>query len=140
METQFSTQLRVRFNETDMAGIVHFSNFFKYMEEAEHAFLRSRGLAVSMDDGKGKLGFPKVSAHCDYMRPARCDDTLDVKLVVRCDDGKCVDYDCQFFASGKKLATGQLRVAFCRFLSDKPPYAIPITDDVMQKMFGSVTG
>ena len=119
-----------------MAGIVHFSNFFRYMEEAEHAFLRSRGLSVAMDDGKGKLGFPKVSAHCDYMRPARYDDLVDVTLVVRCDDGKCVDYECVFSVAGKKLAVGQVRVAFCRFLMDKPPYAVPITDDVMQKMFG----
>lgn len=135
METKFATQLRVRFHETDMAGIVHFSNFFKFMEEAEHAFLRSRGLAVSMDDGKGKLGFPKVSAVCDYLRPARCDDMLDVELVVRCSDGKCVDYECMFFVAGKKLAMGQMRVAFCRFLPDKPPYAVPITDEVLRKMF-----
>ena len=135
METTFKTQRRVEFNETDMAGIAHFTNYFKYMEEAEHEFLRSRGLSVVLDDPKGKLGFPKMSANCDYKRPARYEEVIDVSVVVRCDDGKSVTYDCEFASDGEKLGTGQLRVAFCRFPIDKPPYAVPISDEVMQKLF-----
>ena len=37
----FEIQRHVEFYETDMAGIVHFSNFFRYMETCEHAFVRS---------------------------------------------------------------------------------------------------
>jgi acyl-CoA thioesterase FadM len=39
----FSINRRVQFAETDMAGIVHFSNYFRWMEEVEHAFFRSVG-------------------------------------------------------------------------------------------------
>lgn len=137
METTFKLHRRVEFNETDMAGIAHFTNYFKYMEEAEHAFLRSRGLSVVLDDPKGKLGFPKMSANCDYKRPARYEEMIDVDVTVRCDDGKSVTYDCRFSCEGEKLGAGQLRVAFCRFPIDKPPYAVPITDDVMTKLFAS---
>ena len=50
----FEFQRRVEFHETDLAGIVHFSNFFRYMEDCEHAFYRSLGYSVhEMDDGEG---------------------------------------------------------------------------------------
>lgn len=136
METTFKTQRRVEFNETDMAGIAHFTNYFKYMEEAEHAFLRSRGLSVVLDDEKGKLGFPKMYANCDYKRPVRYEDVVDIEVQIRCDDGKTITYDCVFSAGEERLGAGKLRVAFCRFPTDKPPYAVPIPDSVMQALFG----
>ena len=43
MAHSFSMTRSVTFAETDMAGILHFSNYFRYMEEAEHAFFRSLG-------------------------------------------------------------------------------------------------
>ena len=137
MEATFQTQRRVEFAETDMASIVHFTNYFRYMEEAEHAFLRSRGLSVALDDAKGKLGFPKMSAKCDYKRPARNEEVIDISVQVRCDDGKSIVYACEFSSGDEVLASGELRVAFCRFPPDKPPYAVPITDEVLAKMFAS---
>ena len=138
MEATFHLQRRVEFAETDMAGIAHFTNYFRYMEEAEHAFLRSRGLSVVLDDPKGKLGFPKLSATCDYKRPARYEEVVDVNVIVKCNDGKSVTYDCEFTSGDEKLGSGQLRVAFCRFPIDKPPYAVLISDNVMEKLFEHV--
>ena len=46
MASSFQTHRRVEFCETDMAGIVHFSNFYKWMEQAEHEFFRSLGLSI----------------------------------------------------------------------------------------------
>ena len=136
MQTTYKTTRRVEFNETDMAGIAHFTNYFKYMEEAEHEFLRSRGLSVVLEDEKGKLGFPKMSATCDYKRPSQNEQILDVELSVTSDDGKTIHYEFHFSFEGKVTAVGKLQVAFCRFPIDKPPYAVPITDEVMQKLFG----
>ena len=82
MSTPFHTTRRVEFHETDMAGIVHFSNFFRYMEMAEVEFLRARGLHVSWAVGDTRHGFPRVSASCDYLKPARFEDVLDVTVTV----------------------------------------------------------
>ena len=56
MAYEFKAIRRVEFAETDMAGIVHYSNFFRYMETAEHGFFRSLGLSVVMDqfDPRGR--------------------------------------------------------------------------------------
>lgn len=136
MESVFEMQRRIQFAETDMAGITHFSNYFRYMEETEHAFLRSRGLSVAFDDDKGKLGFPKLHAECDYKRPTRYEEVMDARAIVRCEDGKSISYDITFRSEQELLCSGQLRVAFCRFPLGKPPYAIPIPETVLQKLFG----
>ena len=49
MAYEFKATRQVEFSETDMAGIMHFSNFFRFMETAEHGFYRSLG-AVPMDE------------------------------------------------------------------------------------------
>lgn len=135
LRAEFNMQRRVAFADTDMAGIMHFTNFFKYMEETEHAFLRSRGLSVVLNDAKGRLGFPKLSATCDYQRPARYEEVIAISALIRCDDGKSMTYAFSFDSQGDQIATGQLRVAFCRFPTDKPPYALPITDEILQQLF-----
>ena len=51
---------RVQFYETDAAGIVHFSCFYRYMEEAEHALWRAAGLSINPTHPV--VGFPRVAA------------------------------------------------------------------------------
>ena len=68
---------KIAFGDTDASGWMHFPQIFKYAEEAEHAFLRSRGVLV-FDREKG--GWPRVKVSCDYKRPFRCGDSFEVLL------------------------------------------------------------
>lgn len=72
----FHYRRRVQFAETDLAGIVHFSWYFKYMEEAEHALWREVGLSIA----GGGLGWPRVTAYCEYKQPLRFEDEIEVKV------------------------------------------------------------
>ena len=65
------------FSDIDMTGDTHYTANLKYMEEAEHAFLRSRGLSAVLEDERGVLGFPKLSVSCDNVRPAKYGDVRD---------------------------------------------------------------
>ncbi len=69
----------VAFGDTDASGWMHFPNVFKYVEVAEHAFLRSRGVLV-FDRLEG--GWPRVNVSCDYKRPFQCGDRFEVLLAV----------------------------------------------------------
>ena len=81
--SEFVLQSRVAFHETDLAGIVHFSRFFLYMEEAEHAFWRARGLSIAPNAGPERVyGWPRVSAACDYLAPLRFEDEFEVRVIV----------------------------------------------------------
>ena len=69
----------IAFGETDASGWMHFPNVFKYVEAAEHAFLRSRGVLV-FDREQG--GWPRVKVTCDYKRPFLCGERYEVLLAI----------------------------------------------------------
>lgn len=82
MAFEFRLERRVEFAETDMAGIMHFANFFRYMEEAEHAFFRSLGLSVHMRIGDESITWPRVHAECDYKLPLKFEDRVEIHLQI----------------------------------------------------------
>jgi YbgC/YbaW family acyl-CoA thioester hydrolase len=104
----FRTQRRVEFGDTDMAGIVHFANFFRFMESAECEFLRSRGLSVKMEWEGRSIGFPRVAASCDYVSPARFEDVLDVTVTLDRLGTKSVTYAFEFTRGGVLIARGKV--------------------------------
>jgi acyl-CoA thioester hydrolase len=104
MAFEFKLTRRVEFAETDMAGIVHFSNFFRYMENTEHAFIRSLGASVIMSNLNPPLGFPRVHAECDYRRPLKFEENLEIHLLVREKRPKVLSY---LFKFRKPTAKGE---------------------------------
>ena len=62
MSTPFYTSRLVEFADTDMAGIIHFSAYFRYMESAEHELLRSMGYSVYSEIDGVTISFPRVAA------------------------------------------------------------------------------
>jgi len=65
-----------------MAGIVHFSNFFRYMEYAEHAFFRSLGFSIHTQTTDPPVGWPRVHVDCDFKKPLRFEDEIEIVLTV----------------------------------------------------------
>ena len=131
----FTTTRRVDFGDTDMAGIMHFANFFRFMESAEIDFLHSIGLTVSWREGGVKWGFPRVSAACDFQRPARFEDVLTVAVTVEKLGAKSVSYRFDFSnQKGEALAVGRITSVFCR--SDGPDHleSVEMPPDMRAKL------
>lgn len=84
MVSRFEHRRYVAFAETDMAGIVHFSNYLRYVEEAEHALYRSLGLSVHAADASGgdPILWPRVDVGCTWRSPLRFEDEIATELVV----------------------------------------------------------
>jgi acyl-CoA thioester hydrolase len=93
---EFKITRRVEFSETDMAGIMHYSNFFRFMETAEHGFYRALGFSVVLDRHDPPLGFPRVHAECDFKRPLRFEDLVEVHLLVQEKKSKSITYAFRF--------------------------------------------
>ncbi len=112
MSYEFRSRQRVEFADTDMAGIVHFSNFFRYMERVEHEFLRSLGLSVHGVSGEDLVSWPRVSAECKFRAPLSFEDELDVRLLVREKRSKSVTYEFRFYKQGDEnlVAVGSITV------------------------------
>jgi acyl-CoA thioester hydrolase len=96
MPYEFKVTRRVEFSDTDMAGIMHYSNFFRFMETAEHAFYRSLDFSVVLKDWDPPLGFPRVHAECDFKRPLRFEDMVEIHLLVREKRSKSISYQFRF--------------------------------------------
>ena len=112
MAFEFKWIRRVEFSETDMAGIVHFSMFFQYMEQCEHAFYRSLGYSVINRDEEGNVGLPRISAHMDYKKPFHFEDDMEIQLLVKEKRSRSLVYSFVFRKSGEETvrARGQLAV------------------------------
>ena len=113
MPYEFKVQRRVEFSETDMAGIMHYSNFFRFMETAEHAFYRSLGHSVVMKDVDPPLGWPRVRAECDYFKPLKFEDLVEVHMLVKEKKGKALTHVFRFYklnGSREEVARGALTV------------------------------
>jgi acyl-CoA thioester hydrolase len=99
-----------------MAGIVHFANFYRYMEEAEHEFLRSLGLSVIANQPDGSvLGWPRVRASCSFEAPAYYDDLLTIDLVVARVGVKSLVIEYTFRRGETVLARGEMKTVCCTF-------------------------
>lgn len=83
MPSEFRLTRIVEFGETDMAGIMHFSNFFRWMEACEAGFYRSLGLPLISFVPGSVVGWPRVSASCQYKVPLRFNDTVEVRLLIK---------------------------------------------------------
>ena len=111
MVYEFKLTRHVDFVETDMAGIMHFSNFFRFMESAEHAVYRSIGFSV--DEEKSiALGWPRVKAECEYRHPLRFEDIVEIRVRVRRLGTRSITLEFQFFKTedGREIsvATGAI--------------------------------
>jgi acyl-CoA thioester hydrolase len=72
------TRIRVRYSETDQMGVVYYANYFVWFEVARTDWLRSTGWSYR-DMEAGGVSLPVIEAHCEYRRPARYDDELEIR-------------------------------------------------------------
>jgi YbgC/YbaW family acyl-CoA thioester hydrolase len=136
MSAVFRTTRRVEFADTDMAGIVHFVNFFRYMEVAEHEFLRARGLSVALDWEGQHLSFPRVSASCDFQSPVRFEDVLDIELELAKVGRKSLTFAFTFRHADRLVARGQLGTVCCLLRPGQPLESIEIPPGVRERLLG----
>lgn len=84
----FTWERRVEFSETDAAGIAHFSSFFIYMEQAEHALFRHCGWSIFPTQSETAspesqiVSWPRVHCACDFKSPAFFEDQLSIDLSI----------------------------------------------------------
>ncbi len=99
-----------------MAGIVHFANFYRFMEEAEHEMFRSLGFKIVEDQPDGSVvGWPRVRASCSFEAPAYYDDLIEIDVFVNRVGVKSLTMSFHFRRGETRLATGELKTVFCRF-------------------------
>jgi YbgC/YbaW family acyl-CoA thioester hydrolase len=138
MPYEYKAVRRVEFSETDMAGIVHYSNFFRYMETAEHAFFRSLGFSVVTDKTDPPVGWPRVHAECDYFKPLRFEDEVEIHMLVSEKKAKSLSYVFRFRlvngATSVEVARGKLTVVCVTHGAAGRMEAVPIPKTLAERI------
>jgi 4-hydroxybenzoyl-CoA thioesterase/acyl-CoA thioester hydrolase len=137
---EFTTRRRVEFADTDMGGIAHFSRYFVFMETAEHEFLEALGTRVALEIDGRRIAWPRVAASCDYKRPARFGDVLEIRVRVRRKGRTSVTYECTFRRDGEMLATGRMTSVCCVLEPSEEVRAIPIPPSIADRLAQSPSG
>jgi YbgC/YbaW family acyl-CoA thioester hydrolase len=125
--SEYCLRRRVQFHETDLAGFVHFSWFFRYMEEAEHALWREAGLTIS--DPQSDIAWPRLSASFDYHRPLKFEDEFDVWLRIVEMTNRTIRYSCELRRDETAVATGSLTIV-CVNKATTPMRAVDIPPEI----------
>ena len=134
MSSPYQTRRRIEFRDTDAAGIMHFSAFFTYMEQAEHEMLRSLGLSVMLPDGESTIGWPRVSATCDYQGAVRFEDIIEIAVSVIHLGSKSVRYRHQFRIADRVVAVGEIVAVCCRIDAQHQLASIEIPENIRERL------
>jgi len=111
-QSEYILRRRVQFYELDSAGIVHFSTYLRYLEEAEHALWRHAGLSIAPPGSE--IGFPRVSVACDYQKPLHFEDEFDVRIRVVAMTDKSMRYACTLTMGDATIATASMTIVCVR--------------------------
>jgi YbgC/YbaW family acyl-CoA thioester hydrolase len=122
----------VQFAETDLAGIVHFSWYFRYMEEAEHALWRAAGLSIARADDP--LGWPRVAAAFDYKSPLKFDDEFVVLVRIAAVTRRTIRYGFSLQRDGNTIGTGTLTAASTLKRSGGSMESIELPPDILERL------
>ncbi len=136
--TAFRMQRQVQFAETDMAGVAHFTALFRYVEEAEHAFLRGLGIPVVAGTGRGAVGWPRAACAFEFHAPLRFEDTVEVVLHLERLGRSSVAYRAGIWRQGRLLAEGTATSVCCRLERDGAVRAIPIPPAIRRKLQSAI--
>lgn len=106
----YRLSLRVYMEDTDAGGIVYYVNYLKFMERARSEWLRQLGLdqQTLLDEGTQLVVYRLA---CQYAKPARLDDVLDISAHV-IDVGRCrMTFEQQVWRGEELLCSATVEIA-----------------------------
>ena len=119
MISDYTTQYRVCYADTDQMGIVYYANYFILFERARTELLRQNGLSYREIEEQGFM-LPVLDAHAKYHRPARYDDLLDITARIVDFNGLKLTTACEVKRDGELLVDGDVTLVFLNAKTGRP--------------------
>lgn len=126
---QSEVQIRVRYAETDQMGYVYYGNYASYFEVARTEAFRRAGIHYKTMEENGVM-MPVLELKCKYIRPARYDDLLTIKLFVRNKPkGSRILFEYETYnEAGDLLNIGETTMVFVAMEKNKP---VPVPQNIL---------
>jgi YbgC/YbaW family acyl-CoA thioester hydrolase len=132
MGNEFRFKRRVQFAETDLAGIVHFSNLFRYIEEAEHALWRDAGISIVQRGSD--IGWPRLTAALEFRNPLRFEEEFEVWVRIAELKTRTIEYEFTLVRGKAVIAVGTMTSICVRRQPDGTMRAAEIPEEVSEKL------
>ncbi len=123
MPSSIST-LRVRYAETDKMGVVYYANYLVWFEVARADLLRSLGWTYRDMEHAG-VSLPVIEAHCEYHRPAKYDDEIEVRTEGRMLSPVRMEFQYQVFRRDDQILTASGRTVHAALDPNGKPCRLP---------------
>ena len=109
----FDHRVKIFYKDVDQMGIVYYSRYFEYFEEARTELLASIGLGVTDVEKKGIM-LPVISSHCDYLKGARFEQNIIISASISTEPRSKlqIDYSVSIEDEKEPIATGYTEHAF----------------------------
>jgi len=119
---QSEVQIRVRYSETDQMGYVYYGNFAAYFEVARTEAFRNLGINYKDMEQEEGIIMPVLEMRTKYIRPARYDDLLTIKVTVKNKPaGTRITFEYEVFNEAQELLTiGETTLVFVDTKTNRP--------------------
>ncbi|MGJ8637846.1 MAG: acyl-CoA thioesterase [Opitutaceae bacterium] len=139
MLSEHTSTRRIEFSETDMAGLVHFSNFFRYMETAERDFFEAAGVDLINTKPGEVVGWPRARAECKFSAPLRFGETIDIHIAVKSMKDRSIDYQFRIFrhnpdGTRTQAGKGHMTTILAELTSSGTLRSIELTKEVRSRI------
>ncbi|MGI6128684.1 MAG: acyl-CoA thioesterase [bacterium] len=114
-----STNVDVRYAETDQMGVVYYGNYFTWFEVGRNAFFQSLGRSYRKLEEQGLL-LPVVEASCRYQMPARYEDQLTITTELKTVSVSRIKFSYIIRRKETRIATGETTQAFVSKSKGRP--------------------
>ena len=117
---EYQFQVRVRYAETDQMGVVYHGNYAQYFEMGRVEWLRNMGVSYKWMEENGVM-LPVVSLSMNYKKPARYDDLLTVKTILKSQTSVKIEFDYEIYNENRELlTTGYSMLVFVDMKTGRP--------------------
>jgi len=117
---KFSTNIRVRYGETDQMGVVYHGNYASYFEIARTEWLRNLGVTYKELENKGIM-LPVISLFFNFIKSAKYDDVLTITVILKKKPLVKIEFDYEIYNQKKeKISVGNSVLAFMDMKTNKP--------------------
>jgi acyl-CoA thioester hydrolase len=113
-------QIRVRYSETDQMRVVYHGNYAQYFEVGRVEWLRNKGISYKWMEENGIM-LPVVSLTMNYKKPARYDELLTLKTILKKQTSVKIEFDYELYnENGELLTTGNSVLVFVDMKTGRP--------------------
>jgi acyl-CoA thioester hydrolase len=130
-----TTTIRVRYGETDQMGYVYYGFYAMYYEVARVESLRQLGITYKEIEAMGVI-MPVLENKSKYIAPARYDELLKIKTMLREKPGVRIKFEYEIFNDQDKLIhQGETLLAFVDKATNRPRRPPEVMDKVLEPFF-----